>query len=596
MKSKILLAVLLTGVSLSAWPGTPDLVDDTFTGAVCSDGLFYTQGCPSTGDPEEITEPGIYVDCSNGNNSNNGTSHAQRVATLQQAHTLASNGDNIYWFGGSVCEDQTLTISKSGITLGTYYLDSGNSNLPTLWPNGTGSGRGIKSNINGTYETVCRANRDCAMGSGSGAVPIWNPGDGLGGGLINVNTSADNTTLQDFTITDSAGIGIATGAQDSLTIRRIEAHVGLAQAYRGGNDNTNTLIQDFTATNWVECDRFESSSSYPCNTSGAGQGGGHVPQISCGRRATGFVGDDIFSGETYGESLSCSRSPENGYIVGLVSWDSRTAAILLSESRNITVEAVLSLNASDAPATYGVGSSIRSTDESRDPFSNAPGEIWNEDSYLRNFLAFRDGGRCVFPGITSNARNAGRLVYQKMYSWACYDQQDEGTPAVHDQQGSFTELEVVNSMFYSPDNSNQCTDNSPSDTDIWLDNTWHTSGRDADCGDAGDEFGEPDLTVDVDTFSITSSEILAERDTPQNLWAHFELQPGSIGCGTATPQVAATIDASLIPRWAEATSYWTKVGATINQTDWEKRNFYDALGRPRDATNPDKGPLEGDCN
>ncbi|MEM9623197.1 MAG: hypothetical protein AAF993_16215, partial [Pseudomonadota bacterium] len=167
-------------------------------------------------------------------------------------------GDDIGLVAGSVFEDERFVPGSSfkgtgsagvptdAARVGTVYVDTGDGNILVWYNEGTGSGRGAKAEINGTYDDTCRnisntsSNTDTCLFGVSGAVP-----QSTTQGLVQID--GEYVHFTDIVMRDSAGRGVQINEKEGFRFLRSEQYdIRGTFAHGGGSGSTYQVWDEST--------------------------------------------------------------------------------------------------------------------------------------------------------------------------------------------------------------------------------------------------------------------------------------------------------------------------------------------------------------
>lgn len=539
---------------------------------------FTTTGGAAPGG-DDLTNSGTFVGCGVGaSDSNNGTSHAQRLASLP---TGLAVGANVYLETDCVWEDTKWAVNWSGtsgdrVEINTYCVDTSDSNKPKAWTSG-GTGCGAKAEINGTYEIDaggCAADgygADCEYalsGTNSSAVPTSQYQ-----GLLEV--TAPYVTIENVAIHDSAGDGLYikenVSGQSHFIGRGIEIDGTLKRAVHVGNAvaGGNAFFDDITMTmislqiphglggTWSGCVSFDSSNA----TINSGIVMQNSSLVNCGGEgySTLRIGNVVFR-DNYGANFN-------------------RVAMFPDASQNVVYER-MHIVLADFPGTsateafvtavecYGPSGTFDSTGHVlRDSLITG---VDSDSNFIR--VAIEGNGGCPEPW-----RSQG------------YDPRTEGFVVGVEVYGNTVLAESGATMF-------ACTV-CPSDTMIFKNNYfagssstfnvptaavfdynyWDSAPSDADAQGANDVYGGGGL----------SNNSAWDADNPSSL-SDANLPPGSSALNAGTPLTAPLLDISNYANFNDFSD-----GCILTEAQWEQTSYADVNCTARDASTPNIGAWEG---
>lgn len=198
-------AIVLPSTSHS---GTLDSSVTIGTGEVSCAGDVPLDGCKNQ----------YFID-SAASDGGDGLSLATAWNELSDIGTLPT-GSDVCFLGGSVFENETLTVNWSGTAedraiIGTCYEGAGPSGTGTWWGwHGPFPELVIRAEVNGSFDDACIAAGETSCKSGPQV-----PSGGNSDGLVTIN--GDYVTLRKFNIHDSAARGININAPDNVQSKHV---------------------------------------------------------------------------------------------------------------------------------------------------------------------------------------------------------------------------------------------------------------------------------------------------------------------------------------------------------------------------------------
>ena len=270
-------AIVILILLFIAWGShAATVTNDAVVGTLCSDGLVYSAGCPST-------SPTYIVDSTAANNLGDGKSWATRWNTISDVNAgVSQEGADVCLMTGSRWSEK-LTIDWSGASDGSdnvivqsCYRDTSNSDAVTPYSSGSGNGRGTKAGLG--YETEsCFASITC------GAIYDSPPSGGsTTSGQISITSPRHDIQVLDVKVEYVAGIGVnVVGAGSNVGSMGSIARIRLAgldvyatgrQGVRFANGAQDFILENSTVAEEGQClVQWRANATGPC--SGACCGG-----------------------------------------------------------------------------------------------------------------------------------------------------------------------------------------------------------------------------------------------------------------------------------------------------------------------------------